>query len=611
MTLKTAFEKSQIYLVALVLCLIYHVYITHAIEPPPIATGELMGNDSYMRLIRVQLLGEGGGWYDGVIPRDNAPFGTELHWTRPFDLVLLAGAWVLEPFFGFRQGLYWWGVVVTPLLHVGLVLAMVWAVAPLYSDGFRRFLLVVGLLLQPLLYGLARWARPDHHTLVFLVFVVMLGLMLRLLLAPPDRRRGLLAGASVGLGLWLTMEFLLGLLMVQSTLGLLWLLGKPGMARRGLWLSLGMTAMVLVSLLVERPSDGWLVAEYDRISIVHLLVAGLGLGVWALIGWVEGQGRLAESMVGRAAVLGLCGGAAGAILALVYPEFLLGPTLAADPVVKNFYMDRIKELQPIWPRTSEQIPQALAYFGNALIVVPYLLYLLVRERERADWDGWLLLAVGILICLPIGLAIVRFGHYAALLLLIGLADLLGRCMEVLERVSNLLLRTLCRAGAINAGLFGFVILKAAMSDASAAPVSNEEDTANTCDLMQIVEDLGAPGGLGADPTIVLAHPDLGSKIIYFTPHGSVGSPYHRNVAGIRDSLEFLMSNDEAAARAILARRGIGLVLICPGDGRKMYGMDERDNIFERLMIGRAPSWLVRVELPPERGDGYRIYRVVP
>jgi hypothetical protein len=99
-----------------------------------------------------------------------------------------------------------------------------------------------------------------------------------------------------------------------------------------------------------------------------------------------------EHLVGRAAVLGLTGGAAGAILALSYPEFLLGPTLAADPVVKDFYMDRIEELQPIWPRTLEQIPQALAYFGNALIVVPYLLYVLFRQRDRAEWDGWLFLA---------------------------------------------------------------------------------------------------------------------------------------------------------------------------------------------------------------------------
>ncbi|MEM7224886.1 MAG: hypothetical protein AAF495_18040 [Pseudomonadota bacterium] len=610
MTLKTAFEKSQIYLMALILCLIYHAYITHAIEPPPIATGELMGNDSYMRLIRVQLLGEGGAWYDGIIPRDNAPYGTELHWTRPFDVLLLAGAWALEPFLGFRQGLYWWGVVVTPLLHISLVLAMVWAVAPLYSDGFRRFLLVVGLLLQPLLYGLARWARPDHHTLVFLVFVVMLGLMLRLLLAPPDRRRGLLAGASVGLGLWLTMEFLLGLLMVHATLGLLWLLGRPGMAKRGLWLSIGLFAMVLFALVVERPPAGWLVAEYDRISIVHLLVALLGLGVWALIGRLEGLSGLPGSLVGRGIVLGLCGATAGAILALVYPEFLLGPNLASDPVVKYSYMDRIEELQPIWPRNVDQIPQALAYFGNALIVVPYLLFVLLRERTREGWDGWLMVAVGVLICLPVGLAIHRFGHYAALLLVIGLADLLGRCTDALERVSNLLLRTLFRAGAINAGLFGFVILKAAMNDASAAETSGEE-AAKSCDLMEIVADLGAPDALGAEPTIVLAHPDLGSKIIYFTPHGSVGSPYHRNVAGIRDSLLFLMAEDESEARQIVEQRGVGLVLVCPGDGRKMYGTAERDNLFERLMAGSSPAWLAEVELPAERGEGYRIYRVVP
>ena len=610
MTFQDGFRKSQIYLVALVLTLVYQAYVVTALGPPPLATGELLGNDGYMRLLRVLQLSETGAWYDGTIWRDNAPHGTALHWTRPFDVLLLAGAHALEPFLGFRQGLYWWGVVITPILYLGLVFSMVWAVAPLYSDGFRRFLLIVSILLQPLLYGLAHAARPDHHTLVMVVFVLTAGLMLRLLLAPPDRRRGLLVGAGVGFGLWLTMEFLLGLLMVHATLGLLWLLGRPGTARRGLWVALGTTALVLVSLIAERPPDAWLTVEYDRVSLVHLVAAALGLAVWVLLGRIEGKGRLRDSPLGRGAVLGLCGGAAGALLALTFPEFLRGPSLAADPLIKSAYMDRIEELQPIWPRTAAQIPQALAYFGNALLVIPYLLYILLKERQRADWDGWLFVAIAVLVCLPVGLTMHRFGHYAGLLLLIGLADLLGRCTEALERVSNLLLRTLCRAGAINAGLFGFVLLKAAMSNASAAEGETREPS-DTCAFQEVVQDLNAPDGLGAEPRIILAHPDLGSRLLYFTPHAVVASSYHRNAEGIRDSLAFLMSNDEDQARDILRRRGVDLVLVCTVDGPKMYGSSEQKNLYERLMAGTAPSWLAQAELPSGAAAGYRLYRVKP
>ena len=69
----------------------------------PVLDGNLVDPDSFMRLVRVTQLHETGAWYDTSVPRINAPYGDVLHWTRPFDVLLLVGAWALTPFLGFNR----------------------------------------------------------------------------------------------------------------------------------------------------------------------------------------------------------------------------------------------------------------------------------------------------------------------------------------------------------------------------------------------------------------------------------------------------------------------------------------------------------------------------
>ena len=52
----------------------------------------LADSDCYMHLIRASDLYHHGQWYDPVWIKSNAPFGEPLHWSRPFDVLLLAGA---------------------------------------------------------------------------------------------------------------------------------------------------------------------------------------------------------------------------------------------------------------------------------------------------------------------------------------------------------------------------------------------------------------------------------------------------------------------------------------------------------------------------------------
>lgn len=70
-----------------------HVVLVPSGLVPAFETGSvnLFDPDSCTRLLRVAQLHATGRWYDPTLAAINAPFGLELHWTRPLDVLLLAG----------------------------------------------------------------------------------------------------------------------------------------------------------------------------------------------------------------------------------------------------------------------------------------------------------------------------------------------------------------------------------------------------------------------------------------------------------------------------------------------------------------------------------------
>ena len=152
--------------------------IVLALGLTPALEGRLLDVDGYTHLVRAQELADGGGWYDTTIDRSNAPFGTPMHWTRPFDLALLAGAYAGAPFAGFHAALFWWGVFLPAVLQVLCALLLVWAAAPLLDPVARLFVGVV-FVFQLGVSSYAMAGRPDHHLLLLTGFLWMLGLTLR------------------------------------------------------------------------------------------------------------------------------------------------------------------------------------------------------------------------------------------------------------------------------------------------------------------------------------------------------------------------------------------------------------------------------------------------
>ncbi|MEM7224894.1 MAG: hypothetical protein AAF495_18085 [Pseudomonadota bacterium] len=604
-----ALRIQHFWLIALPLSVLYAVYVGH-ILPGSFGGGTFFGNDGYMRMVRVQKLYESGEWFDAINDRDNAPYGVRSHWTRPFDVVLLAGAAVLQPFLGFEKALYWWGVVVTPFLFVASMLTLLWATAPLFKDNTRRILLILGVMAQPSMANLAQTARPDHHTFIVIAFLGMIGMILRLLVAKRPSRYGTFAGLMIGFGLWLTVELLIGLTAIFSTLSMLWLLRREGIAQKAAYCCLGLFVMLLVALAIERNVGDWGLAEFDKISSVQLLVAFLAMVFWGIVCLLERDPRFSGNIVRRAAILGFGALSALAILLGVYPEALHWPLQTQDELVNRLYWERIAEIKPRWPKDFNSLLGFLQNFGQLLFVGPFLAYALVRERDTPSWDGWLFLAIILLIFVPVGIAMHRFTYFPQLMILICLAELLGRLVERLENEKNVLLRVSARVGALFFGLVGFVLLKFFLV-APAESYAKASSRNLACDDHAILEQLETTYPKNDQRPIVIAHPDYGSRIMYFTDFSVVGSAYHPNVEGIRDSLSFFLAKDDRESREIATRRGVAFVFVCRTYEYKLYTTEDGSLLFERLLDDSPPDWLRLIAPLSETEANHRVYEVLP
>jgi hypothetical protein len=106
---------------------------------------------------------------------------------------------------------------------------------------------------------------------------------------------------------------------------------------------------------------------------------------------------------------------------------------------------------------------------------------------------------------------------------------------------------------------------------------------------------------------VLTFVDLGPRLVTLTHHDAVTGPYHRNAQAILDVMR-AFRGDAANAKAIIDRRGIDYVLICPNMSEStIYRADAPKGWYAQLAGGRVPAWLEPVQLP---GDSpFRMWRV--
>jgi len=537
----------------------------------PILKGELGDTDSYTRLLRVEVLVEDGAWFDSRLSQFNAPFGDTLNWTRPLDMLILAGALplVTELGYSWREAIYWSGALLPLILHILVALALAWAAAPLLPVSARPMVALLAAVTPIMLaYNLA--GKPDQQTLLFLSLVMALGWVTRgLSNGDSPSRLGLYAGLWLGFGLWVTVEAQFAFAILLGVIGLVWLWrGEERALELGECLALGFFVMVAVGLLVERGPLWPTLRELDKISLLHALAAAVIAGCWGLMAAIARHGGRTKRYFTAA------GGGALALTALSFftPELFLGPAGQIEPRVYTEFFLKIREMRPLWPSDTESTGLLLLWLAQPLIAMP--LWILRRPPSLQIWLPTLALTVAFTL---MALLHARFAQVAAPLaaiLLVYAAHELRLHASALALLAPLFLG------------FGAVLL-----------IPPDDSVRPTCDLGTIKAELAAlPQG------IVLAPLNYGPQLAYQTGHVVVGGPYHRNTAGILDTLDFFGDAPDSRAREILTARGISYVLACPV-GPEKVGLERQ----KALGSGQGPSWLEPLELPP--GQDFRLYRV--
>jgi len=578
----------------------------------PVLDGALADPDAYMRLNRVLELHEGGEWFDARTMRVSPPEGHLQHWTRPLDAMLLAGGLLLEPWLGFRAGLHLWGVLFSPMVLALAVVALNWASAPLLDRDGRLFA-CLALLLQPTVLSYSAPGRADHHALLLLLFILLLGLTLRLLLAPDARQHARTAGLVAALAVWISPEALTFIFPSLAALGILWLVDGQrftGANRRyATWFVLGLAG----ALVIERGAAALYAIEPDRLSLLHVIPLGLVVAFWTITGPAhKHRSALTAGIVGRTvwAAAGLT--IVATVTLLLFPELRQGPLGPVDPLYASLRLARIVEIQPLivldgW--SADAIGQALGrligVLGIALPALPFLILRLMRTSPPSR-HLWLAAGLAAAVFVPLAFYQVRWAGYAQTVLVLPYAAflvwLLQRVTREAPAQTGLLLRPLLLVG----GLFWPLGL------AQALPQQNIVTAEEACPIGRLAGALTEAGG-GASRT-VMTFTDYGPELLYRTPHRVLSIPNHRPQRGFEATYRALTATDDRSARRHLARHGVDWILICPNPvERDLFDPDDAEPapLYRRLSEGSPPPWLQPLPLPADLADHARLYAVTP
>lgn len=575
----------------------------------PLAERPLGGADAYSRLTQVTEM-ERGGWYQDRVPRSNTPYGEPRVWSRAFDAVLWLGAHALTPFLGFRAGLHVWGVVLPPALHILTLLALFWAVRPLLGGEAYLYL---GLLYPFQVSVTAEYlaARPDHHPLLGLLFVLVLGATLRLL-AGAGRRSALIAGVAMAISLWVSVETLVLAAVVFVTLAVAWL-GRRLRAESVATVALSLTMTLVPVLLLERAPATWLAVEYDRVSVAHLVLLALVSGVWLSLSLLERYSVVGTPAAGR--MLWLLAGAAlvFGLQYLFFAKFFRGPMVDIAPEVRRLNVGRTSEYGPAVDLASlrDTLHLLLLYLGGAAVAAAALPFLLARQRE--PWrDGWLFVALAGGVYLGLSLYQIRWGLYAELLALPVLAVLLQRLTAIAASW-----RLVAGMGARASFKFTALLLLATAPIAvgwQLRPAADEADAKSdlrNCDVAALSRFLMQSPRFSGRPQRIMNFVYDGPELLYRTRHQVVATPNHRNGAGLLAAYAFFAAAEPETAHRIAEARSLDLVLLCPSEREGSYYRAAGEKVFwDRLRSGAPPAWLRSIALPAGVGGDFLIYQVV-
>lgn len=566
-----------------------------------ISEAELVDTDAYMRLVRVEQLAETGDWYDSVIHRSNYPYGEELHWTRPLDVMLLAGAFILTPWLGFNKGLLVWGILISPLLGICCLWALLWATRSVMRGKTRQLLLLL-FVTQPLLLQIFQFGRPDHHSLLMLLFILLLGCLFRMVDKNVDDKYVLLCGFLAAFSMWVSVEAIFAVIMIYIMLGILWLIRSEAYARKLLIFSLTLFTFSAVFLFIERPLAALFKVEYDKISIAHLFVFMLAVLATYLLTMIKNSAPVAKVLKASFILA-----ASGFIIWLVFPDFYKGPMAGINKDIVPIWLSRVSEVQPLWSLESSY---KIITIGSIALFLIYFFYLAAKRKLTDNFNLLFPITVEFAVFLPLGIYQIRMDYYLVLIIIMLLAVCLDNILTGISasRLGNFA-QPVLRVAVMTLFFLGLPVLSLIPKTATNNPPDGNPIVKP--DLKSLSIFLNDYQTTYSQAQTILTLMDFGPEILYRTGFNVVSTPYHRNDRGILYNYNVMAAESWEQAKTMLKERPVDLIILSPASSERIFYKQtvDKSTFYERLIDGEKPDFLKEVVLPPNLADNFKVYRV--
>ncbi len=556
----------------------------------PIQWFGLGDTDDNLRMMEVRGLLSGQGWFDLRQYRLDPPAGANIHWSRLVDLPIAGIKLALLPFMN-GAAAERTAVAVAPLLPMLVTMAAM-------AGAMRR---LIGPIAIPMALALLLCAhsvrgmwmplRIDHHGWQ----LAMLSLAVLALTARRPARGGLLLGAATAVSLTIGLEMPLYLAAAGGVVALMWVRDRgeaPRLAAYGASLAAGCG----LGFLLFASYDNRL-AVCDALSPVWLTTLGAAGAAGVLLSRLRTESWVKRLLIGGAAAI-----AVTAFYALAWPH-CLGRLEGSTPELEEMWLSRVREARPIYTHSSLVMAAVLALPAAGLIGYALMIW---RNRRAIDalipWAALAFLAI-----IPAALLFwqTRAGPSAQLLSIPGATALGWLLIGWVQGRPQMLVRVL-------GSVLAFYVVSGLAVQNGVQQLTREKPSTKQNAISQAngrCPTLAALRPIAQQPKgYVLTHVDLGPRLITVTHHDAVAGPYHRNQQAILDVMKGFRGTPEAA-QAMIARRGIDYVLICPGlSETTVYRAESPKGFYAQLAKGKVPAWLAPIPLPKD--NPYRMWRVV-
>jgi asparagine N-glycosylation enzyme membrane subunit Stt3 len=568
------------------------VLALHAANGFPQLSDARGDNDGLLRMVQVRDLLSGQGWFDLHQYRLGIDGGTLMHWSRLVDapsagivlaVVGLGGdamlaetvARVLWPALLFALALF-------AIMRIAQSLGGDWTMLPAASLGAAALYFV----------NIFRPGALDHHNLQIVLTLAIVAFLAR---PRVDAVSYGFAGLCAALMLAIGMEAIPFVAVTGVYVALVFVVHGPRRTLPTAAFATALTGGVAVAFLATAAPGSWLVEQCDALSSVHLVIgATSGLGLTAISFMKATNATLARRITSSA----LLGAAIVVTAAIAFPQCLESPFAAIDPTIREFWLNRVSEVQSFIDLAAGNWTQILIYYATPALALGVYAARLIRNGPR---ERDLVYAAFLAAAFAVSLWQLRGSMFSIPLASIGLAVFIGGWRERLDSRYSLpssfaMLTVWLLSFNIVWGFAGNGLNRYMKGDAAPAQKANCYSNAGFANLA------GLPTGM------VLAVTDLGAPILFNTAHSVLAGPYHRNVEGNMLMMRMMTAREETS-EALARANGVDYVLLCRGNGETSnYAEAAPQGLLADLVAGRVPRWLERE--PGTAGEPIEIYRMV-